>query len=168
MNNNKIKFAYIKEHWELRGNVIYSKRTNKPNTFSSQGKDNRRAQKIKVNGKSCSVYIHDAVWMLHHNKPLPDGDFHVHHVDLDPQNNAPDNLVLMSHRTHQFYHKYISGSKGYRYVAGCKARPWYVFIRIPIGRYIQKYFATEAEAIAEVARHRAPILKAFKELGLPL
>lgn len=99
-----------------------------------------------------------------------DGWFVIHHIDLNPANNAPDNLILMSHRMHRSYHHYINGGKGYTYTtaASCRLNPWQAQVSLPIGRRITKHFATEAEAAAFVAYHRAPIIKAFQAMGLPL
>ncbi|EPB1884566.1 hypothetical protein ACRB8Q_001327 [Escherichia coli] len=38
MNNNKIKYEYVKEHWQLRDGIVYSKRTGGPVSFSSKEK----------------------------------------------------------------------------------------------------------------------------------
>lgn len=168
MKNNAEKFEYIKGHWYLDERVIYSQRTHMPISFSCKVRSGYRFKIIKINGKQIALCIHDAIWMLANNKPLPDGDFEVHHVDFNMLNNDPDNLVLMSNRMHQLYHSYISGSKGYCYCACRPNKPWRAQVKLPIGRRINKCFATEAEAQAFVEYHRAPIIKAFKAMGLPV
>ncbi|ENZ7220401.1 HNH endonuclease signature motif containing protein [Escherichia coli] len=170
MKNNQIKFEYIKSHWYLDEGVIYSQRTHMPISFSCKSSKNKHrfAMVNLAGGIETSICIHDAIWMMHHNRPLPDGKFEVHHVDGNILNNNPSNLVLMSNRMHRLYHRYIAGAKGYYYNAQCLTSPWKAQVHLPIGRRITKSFATEAEAQAFVAYHRAPIIKAFKQLGLPV
>ena len=170
MKNNAEKFQYVMENYYLDEGVVYRRDTHEVVPFNSKVRTGHRLKIIKINGKKISLCIHDAIWMLANNKPLPDGDFEVHHVDFNVLNNAPDNLVLMSNRMHQIYHRYVSGSKGYCYSAAPThhLKPWRARLNLPIGRRITKHFATEAEAQAFVDYHRAPIIKAFKAMGLPV
>ncbi len=106
MNNlNELKFGYIKQHWELRNGVVYSKRTGKPKTFPSKTGNGRRFQIIKVNGKAFSVRIHEAVFMLHHNRAIAKGK-DIHHIDGNYENNAPENLVELTRKQHMRIHLY--------------------------------------------------------------
>ncbi|ENH1243120.1 HNH endonuclease [Escherichia coli] len=170
MRNSAEKFKYVTENYYLDDGIVYSKATHEVVPFTGAGAHGHRKTAIKVNGKRLALYAHDAVFMLHHNRPLPDGAFVVHHVDFNELNNAPGNLVLMSKRMHSIYHHYIAGDKCYCYRADANhhLKPWYALVSLPIGRRIGRYFATESEAAAFVEYHRAPIIKAFKQLGLPV
>lgn len=170
MKNNQAKFDYIVSHWELRDGVIYRRDTHEAVSFGSKNQHGYRHHVVKFNGKKMNIRPHEAVWMFYHNRPIPDGDFHIHHIDLNPANNAPDNLILMSPRMHRLYHTYITDSKGCTFNAAPQSHraPWMAQVRLPIGRVIRKCFATEQEATAFVAYHRTPLIKAFQAMGLPL
>ncbi len=47
--------------------------------------------------------LHEEVWKAEHG-PIPPGH-HVHHVDHDPLNNDPGNLVLMTAEEHRAHHE---------------------------------------------------------------
>ncbi|ENG4064921.1 HNH endonuclease [Escherichia coli] len=167
MKNNQAKFDYIKSHWYLDAGVIYSQRTGKALAFSVVNESGRRSQIITRNGekKSLNIQVHQAIWMLSNNQPIPEG-FVIHHLDLDFTNNAPENLILLSKRAHQFYHRYIKGAKGYSYVpSSSKVKPWMARVSLPIGRVIARHCGTEEEARAFVLKHQSPTLKALKAKG---
>lgn len=103
--NNENKFNHIKRNWYLKDGVVYSKRTGKPISFSGTTNNCRRFQKIKVNGKRCSVLIHEAVYMLFHDRPIAAGK-EIHHRDGNPANNAPENLIELTHTQHMRIHQY--------------------------------------------------------------
>ncbi|MED9600787.1 HNH endonuclease [Escherichia coli] len=102
---NKEKFKYIKSHWELRDGIVYSKQTGKPKTFSSINASGHRLQVIKVNDKKYSVYIHEAIFMLFHDRSIAEGR-EVHHRDGNPENNAIDNLIELTPKHHKRIHQY--------------------------------------------------------------
>ncbi|EOV9955934.1 HNH endonuclease [Escherichia coli] len=103
--NNQIKYEYVKEHWELRDGVVYSKRTGKPKTFPSKTGHGRRFQVIKVNGKRYAIRIYDAIFMLFHDRAIAEGK-EIHHIDGNYENNAPENLTELTARQHRRIHKY--------------------------------------------------------------
>lgn len=103
--NNELKFKFIKRNWELRGGVVYSKRTGKPKTFPNKAGNGRRFQSIKVNGKAFSVLIHEAVFMLHHNRAIAEGK-EIHHIDGNYENNAPENLIEITRTQHMRIHQF--------------------------------------------------------------
>lgn len=103
--SSKIKFEYIKKYWYLNDGVIYSKRTEKPKTFSSTDSSGHCFQAIKINGKSYPVLIYEALFMLFHDRPIAEGK-EIHHIDGNPANNAPDNLIELTHAQHMRIHQY--------------------------------------------------------------
>ncbi|MGT5952193.1 HNH endonuclease [Escherichia coli] len=103
--NNQIKYEYIKEHWELRDGVVYSKRTCKPVSFAGKNEKGRRHQIIKINGKPHNVFIHDALFMLHHNRPIAEGK-EIHHINGDYEDNAVDNLAELTRTQHRRIHQF--------------------------------------------------------------
>ncbi|HAH9237483.1 TPA: HNH endonuclease [Escherichia coli] len=103
--NNELKFKFIKRNWELRGGVVYSKRTGNPKTFPNKAGNGRRFQSIKVNGKAFSVLIHEAVFMLHHNRAIAEGK-EIHHIDGNYENNAPENLIEITRTQHMRIHQF--------------------------------------------------------------
>lgn len=103
--SNKIKFEHIKKLWYLKDGVIYTRWGNKPKTFPSKSNGGRRFQMIKVNGKHYIVHIHEALFMLFHDRPIAEGK-EIHHKDGDPENNAIDNLVELTRTQHRRIHLY--------------------------------------------------------------
>lgn len=103
--NNELKFKYIKEHWELRDGVVYSKLTGNPVSFSSKEKNGRRFQPIKINEKQYAVLIHSAIFMLHHDRAIAE-DKDIHHIDGNPENNNIDNLIELTRKQHMRIHQY--------------------------------------------------------------
>lgn len=105
MKNNELKFNHIKKLWYLKDDVIYTRRGNKPISFSSKNKDGYRHTVIKTNGKPHNIYIHEAVFMLFHGRPIAEGK-QIHHIDGNHENNAIDNLVELTQTQHRRIHKY--------------------------------------------------------------
>lgn len=103
--NNQIKYEYLKERWELRDGVVYTRYGNKPVAFSCKTNNGRRYTAININGKTHPVLIHDALFMLHHNRPIDEGK-EIHHIDGDYENNAVDNLVELTKTQHMRIHQY--------------------------------------------------------------
>lgn len=103
--NNKLKYEYVKQHWELRDGIVYSKRTGKPKTFSCKNSTGYRSQPINVDGKGYKVRIHEAVFVLFHDRPIAEGK-EIHHIDGNYENNAPENLIELTPTQHQRIHKY--------------------------------------------------------------
>ncbi|SQQ59761.1 HNH endonuclease [Escherichia coli] len=103
MNNEK--FKYIKSHWELRDGIVYSKRTGKPVAFSSKTGNGRRQQNIKIDGKRYSILIHEAIFMLFHDRQIVEGK-ELHHVDENYENNAIDNLIELTPTQHRRIHRF--------------------------------------------------------------
>lgn len=103
--NNQIKYEYAKQHWELRDGIVYSKLTGNPVSFACKSGNGRRFQDINIKGKRRSVFIHEAIFILHHNRPIAEGK-EIHHKDGDHENNAIDNLVELTRTQHSRIHKY--------------------------------------------------------------
>ncbi|HBE6653688.1 TPA: HNH endonuclease [Escherichia coli] len=103
--NNELKFHHIKRLWYLEGGAVYSKRTGKPKVFPSYNQIGGRHQSIKVNGKEYAVSIHEAIFMLYHNRPIAEGK-HIHHIDGNERNNVISNLVELTPRQHRRIHAY--------------------------------------------------------------
>lgn len=103
--NSQIKYEYAKQHWELRGGIVYSKLTGNPVSFACKNKEGHRSVVVKVNNKMHAILIHEAVFALFHNRPIAEGK-EIHHKDGDPENNAIDNLVELTRTQHRRIHKY--------------------------------------------------------------
>ncbi|EID7914414.1 HNH endonuclease [Escherichia coli] len=103
--NNEIKFQHIKRLWYIRDGVICLRYSNKPVSFSSKTNHRHRLQAININGKQHSVYIHDAIFMLHHDRPIAEGK-EIHHIDGNPENNVIENLIELTRTQHQRIHQY--------------------------------------------------------------
>ena len=103
--SNELKFQHIKRLWYLEGGVVYSKKTGKPVVFSINDKDGRRFTVVRINGKSYSILIHKAIFMLHHDRAIAEGN-EVHHVDGNYENNAPDNLIELTTKQHKRIHAF--------------------------------------------------------------
>ncbi len=103
--NNEFKFRHIKRLWYLEDGVIFTRWGNKPVVFSGKNREGHRFAIIKVNGKPRSVYIHDAIFMLFHNRPIVEGN-HIHHIDGNHQNNTINNLIELTPKQHKRIHRY--------------------------------------------------------------
>lgn len=103
--NNELKFKLIKRNWELRDGIVYSKRTGKPVSFSCKTGNGRRFTKIEINDKRHTVLIHEAIFVLFHDRPVAEGK-EIHHKDGDHENNAIDNLVELTRTQHRRIHLY--------------------------------------------------------------
>lgn len=105
--NNKSKAEYILSHWRLRDGVVYSKITDKPLTFISKNRNGHRFQGVKINGKTTAISIHEAVFVLFHRRPVTEGK-QLHHIDQNPQNNTPANLIELSPSQHKHIHFFMN------------------------------------------------------------
>ncbi|EES8118152.1 HNH endonuclease [Escherichia coli] len=103
---NQLKAEYILSHWQLRNGVVYSKITDKPAAFSGKDSCGHRRQTIKLNGKHFPIYIHEAMFVLFHRRPVTEGK-QLHHIDQNIENNAPDNLIELSPAQHNRIHAYL-------------------------------------------------------------
>ncbi|EOW5533626.1 HNH endonuclease [Escherichia coli O9,9a:H30] len=103
--NNKLKYEYVKQHWELRNGVVYSRRTDKKIKFSGIDSGGRHFQMIRVNDKQYNVREYEAVFVLFHDRPIAEGK-EIHHRDGNHLNNAPENLIELTRTQHQRIHKY--------------------------------------------------------------
>ncbi|EJE3344120.1 HNH endonuclease [Escherichia coli] len=174
--NRQLKFDYITRNFELRGGVIYSRLTGGRVKFALNRANGRKMhschltnnERLTRTTKYYAVYEHEAVWMLHHGKPVPDGNFCIHHIDGDPLNNEPNNLILLSARLHLLLHRLREGGKRYRLTTNPrnKSAPWIARVNLPTGQRLGRCFRTEAEAAAWVERQEKPVINNFKKLGL--
>lgn len=103
--SNQIKYEYVKEHWQLRDGIVYSRRTGKPISFAGKGKQGHRFTNAPINGKQYYFLIHEAVFVLFHDRPVAENK-EIHHKDGDPENNAIDNLVELTRKQHKRIHQF--------------------------------------------------------------
>lgn len=105
---NLEKFEYITAHWYLHKGIVYSEHTRRPVAFANAKPLGHRYQAIKVGGRSgkyAIIYLHQAVYMLHYNKPIGEG-MQIHHIDGNPLNNKPKNLIELTPAQHRRIHTY--------------------------------------------------------------
>lgn len=100
------KFHYIVKNWYLQDGIVYSRHTRKP-VATAVGHNNHLGLTVRspASGSTTTVYLHQAVFMLYHNRPVGDG-LVIHHLDGDPLNNHPSNLVELTHTQHHRIHAY--------------------------------------------------------------
>lgn len=124
--NNQIKYEHIKRLWYLRDGVIFTRWGNKPVAFSGKDKDGRRYTTISVNGKRYAVLIHEAVFMMFHDRAIAEGK-EIHHADGNYENNAISNLVELTDKQHMRIHKYQTNDplRGIFLVSGAWRFRWY-------------------------------------------
>lgn len=103
--SNQIKYEYVKRLWFLQGGVIFTRWGNKPVAFTCKDKNGRRYVKININGKWHTVRIYEAVFMLFHDRPIAEGK-ELHHIDKNPENNAPENLIELTRKQHKRIHQF--------------------------------------------------------------
>lgn len=104
MTQQEQLFEYVVKNWYLKDGIVYSHHTQKPVAFSGVNNTNHHYQKTTTNK---AIYIHQAVYMLHHNRPIGEG-MEIHHIDGNPMNNHPSNLVELTPRQHRRIHSYQS------------------------------------------------------------
>ncbi|EFD6892216.1 HNH endonuclease [Escherichia coli] len=124
--NNKIKFEYIKRLWFLKDGVIFTRWGNKPVSFSCETGNGRRFTKIEINDKQHAVLIHEAIFVLFHDRPVAEGK-EIHHKDGDHENNAIDNLVELTRTQHRRIHLYQCNDplRGIRLKHGAWCFEWF-------------------------------------------
>jgi hypothetical protein len=91
------------------------KKGNHPKTEFQKGQENYRKgtgnpdykpKFVKINGKV--ILLSHLIWCRENQiHRVPDGCV-IHHRDLNPQNNNPENLILMDDATHKSLHHAIS------------------------------------------------------------
>lgn len=117
--NKSIKFGYIKSKWYLQDGVVFSKRTHKPVTFSSTDTSGHPSRRVRVGKGWINIYIHEAVFMLLHDRPVTEGMI-IHHIDGDPLNNSIDNLIELTPSQHKRIHAYMIDDP----LRGIRLHPW--------------------------------------------
>lgn len=124
MNNEK--FNHIKRMWYLKDGVIFTRYGNKPVSFSGKTGNGRRCTMIKVNGKQYIILIHEAVFMLHHDRAIAEGK-ELHHVDGNYENNAINNLIELTPKQHKRIHAFQCDDplRGIFLVSGAWQFRWY-------------------------------------------
>ncbi|MBL4103947.1 HNH endonuclease [Escherichia coli] len=161
--NNAIKYEHVKRLWYLQDGVVYTRYGNKPVAFSSKTGNGRRFQIIKVNGKHHVVLIHEAVFMLHHNRAIAEGK-EIHHIDMNHENNAIENLIELTPAQHGRIHKYQANDpmRGICLIQGAWQFYWYD----DDGRYRSRSFHGVNEAMAFRAEIEEPRRQELRALGL--
>ncbi|EFI8359052.1 HNH endonuclease [Escherichia coli] len=100
------KFHYVIDHWFLQDGCVCSKRTGKPLSFPRiDNSGHLQACTCSTDRRHIHVYKHEAVYMLHHNRPIGEG-MQIHHIDGNPLNNCPSNLVELTPTQHRRIHAY--------------------------------------------------------------
>ena len=99
------KFHYVIDHWFLQDGRVCSKITGKVISFSDMNASGHRRQCVQIGELHCNIYEHEAVYMLHHNRPIGEGMV-IHHIDGNKLNNTPENLVELTPKQHKRIHAY--------------------------------------------------------------
>lgn len=98
------KFRYVVNHWFLQDGIVCSRRTRKPVAFRV-GPCGHLQAKIRIRCCHHNIKLHQAVFMLHHNRPIGEGMV-IHHIDGNKLNNHPSNLIELTQRQHHRIHAY--------------------------------------------------------------
>lgn len=161
--NNELKYNHIKRLWYLQDGVIYTRWGNKPVAFAGKNDKGRRFTMINFNGKKCIVYIHNAIFMLHHDRAIDEGK-EIHHIDNDPENNAITNLVELTSKQHRRIHAYQCNDpmRGIRLCEGAWQFRWYG----TNGTYHTSSFHGINEAMAFRDQIEEPRRQELRALGL--
>lgn len=161
--NNELKFNHIKRLWYLQGGVVYTRYGNKPVSFSGKNKKGHRFTSIEINGKRYAVLIHNAIFMLHHDRPIAE-DKEIHHIDGNPENNAPANLIELTPKQHMRIHQYQCDNpmRGIDLFQGIWRLQWYD----DNGRQCRRSFQGINEAMAFRDEIEEPRRQELRTLGL--
>ncbi|WP_215263078.1 HNH endonuclease [Escherichia coli] len=161
--NNKIKFQHIKRLWYSKDGVVFTRYGNKPVAFSGKDKTGRRYTMIRVNGKQYIIRIHEAVFMLHHDRAIAEGK-EVHHVDGNYENNAPENLIELTPKQHKRIHAFQCDDplRGIFLASGAWQFRW----RNDNGRRRARHFHSINEAMTFRDEIEEPRRQELRALGL--
>lgn len=161
--NNEIKFNYIKRLWHLQDGVIYTRWGNKPVAFAGKDKSGHRYTTVKISGKNHAIHIHEAIFVLFHDRPITKGK-ELHHKDGNPENNAVDNLVELTDKQHRRIHQYQTDNsmRGIRLYQGAWQFRWLD----DDGRLRSRSFRTIDEAKALRDEIEEPRRQELRALGL--
>lgn len=156
-------FAYAVAHWFLRDGIICSKRTDKPVSFPGVGPGGYLYTNVRFGGKCYKINLHEAVYMLYHSRPIGKGN-DIHHIDGNPLNNSPSNLVELTRRQHMRIHAYQCDDplRGIELHHGSWRYQW----RDDNGRPHTRHFHGINEAMKFRAEIEAPYRAELRALGL--
>lgn len=100
------QFEYVKSHWYLRDGIVCSLKTGKPISFPCTNRNKYYFTNVRYKGtKNNNIRLHHAVYMLYHNRPIGER-MEIHHIDRNPLNNLPSNLVELTPSQHRRIHYY--------------------------------------------------------------
>lgn len=161
--NNELKYEYVKRNWQLRDGVVYTRWGNKPVAFANKTGNGRRFQKINIDGKTYPVLIHEALFMLHHNRPIDEGK-EIHHINGDYEDNAVDNIVELTRTQHKRIHQFQCNDpmRGISLNQGAWRFQWYD----DNGRYRNRRFHGINDAMTFRAAIEEPRRQELRALGL--
>ncbi|MBZ8421595.1 HNH endonuclease [Escherichia coli] len=161
--NNELKYNHIKRLWYLEGGVIYTRWGNRPVAFANKGKGGHHFAKVRINGKSYNIWIHEAVFMLFHDRSIAEGK-EIHHKDGNHENNAPENLIELTPTQHKRIHKYQNDDP-MRAITLC-GRAWRFQWYDDNGRKLLRRFNGINEAMEFRAEIEEPRRRELRALGL--
>ena len=87
-------------------------------------------------GKPFNIYIHHIVWVWFNGQLEADTD--IHHIDMNPSNNALSNLVAMSHAEHLRMHK-LANIKESNFMLKCNLNKPRSFYEDLLSKYEEEY-----------------------------
>ncbi|MBE8981153.1 HNH endonuclease [Escherichia coli] len=156
------KFHYVINHWYLQDGIVYSKRTGEQIAFSMHD-DGHLHMPVRFEGKRPSIFYHEAVYMLHHNRPIIEGNV-IHHIDGNKLNNTPENLVELTPTQHHRIHAYQCDDplRGIRFVDTAWQFGWYD----DEGHKHRKHFHEINDAMLFRAEIEEPRRAELRALGL--
>ncbi|QMD96785.1 HNH endonuclease (plasmid) [Escherichia coli] len=161
--NNEIVFKHIKRLWYLQGGVIFTKWGNKPVAFANKTGNGRRFQTINIDGKTYPVLIHEALFMLHHNRPIDEGK-EIHHINGDYEDNAVDNIAELTRTQHRRIHQFQCNDpmRGINLDQGAWRFQWMG----DDGKHTSRRFHSIDDAMAFRAEIEEPRRQELRALGL--
>ncbi|HGX8905950.1 TPA: HNH endonuclease signature motif containing protein [Escherichia coli] len=155
-------FEYVTKNWYLKDGIVYSHYTGRPISFEVNHNGHLRHHVNSGLLKGC-IRIHQAVYMLHYNKPIGEG-MQIHHIDGNPLNNDPSNLIELTPKQHRRIHVYQSNDqmRGIRLYRGVWQFRWCD----DNGRRCSKTFHGINEAMKFRAEIEEPYRAELRALGL--
>ena len=159
------QFEYVVKHWYLKDGIVYSHHTQKPVSFPGIGPGSYLYTNVREHfgGKCHKIQLHEAVYMLYHNHFIGEGK-DIHHIDGNPLNNQPSNLIELTTRQHRRIHYYQSDDP----MRGIYLSKWaWVFQWVDAnGRLHGKSFHGINEAMKFRAEVEEPFRAELRALGL--
>ena len=86
------------------GEVFVPKSGKNPPHYTYGGKTTSGHRRVQYEGKTYLVHVLVAEVFLNNNQPIDTNTYAVHHINENPEDNRPENLLIITHPEHTALH----------------------------------------------------------------